>query len=52
MDEFDNRLHHTDIRQEKIEKDFAENILKVRTDLEREIEKVTTSEGMYGYDSE
>lgn len=43
MDLFENRLIHTDLKHDNFEKDFNEKILKLRSDFEREFEKVDTS---------
>ena len=40
MDLFENRLEHFDKKHDKIERDFKENIIKVRADFEKELEKV------------
>lgn len=43
MDLFENRMDHFDIKHDKIEKDFNENLIKVRADFEKELERVNAN---------
>lgn len=39
----DKRMDHADMRHDKLERDFNENIIKVRTEFEKELEKVNSN---------
>ena len=43
MNAFDVKMEHSDLKHDKLEKEFNENIVKVRTDFEKELEGVNNN---------